>query len=101
MFGHEPRAHRARGYTVLMHTLTTVAEIEQALNTLAPDQTGVIREMASIRGINPDTMTLQDWKNLILEEAVASWEPTEPDKSGVYYVNLRQIADGIPGQTTI
>jgi hypothetical protein len=50
-----------------MEKLTTVAEIEAALNEIAPDETAVIRELANSRGLPSPTPA--QCRRLLLEEA--------------------------------
>jgi hypothetical protein len=54
----------------------SVATVIEALNDYQPGMSGVIKEMASMRGIDPDTMDIDTWKALIIEEADFSLQAT-------------------------
>lgn len=78
-----------------MNELNTQSKIEAALKAIAPDMVDVIKQMAVTRGLDPARLTLGQYHDLIVEEAEASFEPTEPESSGKYWHQLRLIASGI------
>jgi hypothetical protein len=82
-----------------MTSLLSVASIKYALRQIAADQVDVIHGMASIRGLDETSLTPNDYKRLIIEEAEASvaadgGEHVEAQR--VYAARLREIADAIP-----